>query len=419
MTAHQIFLFLVFFTGKATMLLVFGLVCLCVSRASNASARHLICASALTSAALLPALMLLLPSIPIVPSTMVWLRIPATASQAAGLNPHLAANLEKLATLAWLGGLAFVLVRLVLGRAMLRKQLANAQQVEGAEWHSCFESAARDLGLGPSGIALRRGSVAAPLACGVLRPGLLLPASASQWTALQRRSVLLHELAHIKRRDCLWQLVGQFTCALLWFHPLAWMLQSKLRREEELACDDAVLSAGIAPPAYAEVLLQTARTLHSPLLFACGMSGKGRAADIRNRFAHLLDASLDHRLRAAGARRLVHVFAVLVFALSFANPLTADVYKIGGDVSAPKLTKKVEPEYTVAAKKAKIQGTVLLSVVVGKNGIVQKVTVERSLDPGLDEKAVQAVKAWRFSPALRKGRPVPVQAKIEVNFRLL
>ncbi len=95
------------------------------------------------------------------------------------------------------------------------------------------------------------------------------------------------------------------------------------------------------------------------------------------------------------------------------------VYRIGGGVSAPSLLSKVEPEYSEEARKAKFQGTVVLSVVVDANGNPKELKVVRPLGLGLDQKAIEAVEKWHFRPGLKDGKPVAVAATIEVNFRLL
>ncbi len=94
-------------------------------------------------------------------------------------------------------------------------------------------------------------------------------------------------------------------------------------------------------------------------------------------------------------------------------------YKIGGGVSAPAVILKVEPEYSEEARKAKFQGTVLLSVIVDEKGNPRDLRVVRPLGLGLDEKALEAVMKWRFRPGLKDGRAVAVSAYVEVNFRLL
>jgi TonB family protein len=94
-------------------------------------------------------------------------------------------------------------------------------------------------------------------------------------------------------------------------------------------------------------------------------------------------------------------------------------YRIGGGVSPPAIIFKVEPEYSEEARKAKFQGTVTLSVVVDEKGNPRDIKITRPLGLGLDQKAVEAVEKWKFSPGKKDGKPVPVFAQIEVNFRLL
>ncbi len=94
------------------------------------------------------------------------------------------------------------------------------------------------------------------------------------------------------------------------------------------------------------------------------------------------------------------------------------IYRTGGGVSAPRAIYDPDPEYSDEARKAKYQGVAVLWVVIGADGLPKDIRVSRSLGMGLDEKAVQAVRNWRFEPALKDGRPVAVQLNIEVTFRL-
>ena len=93
-------------------------------------------------------------------------------------------------------------------------------------------------------------------------------------------------------------------------------------------------------------------------------------------------------------------------------------YRIGNGVSAPTLIEKFDPEYTKQALDEKIEGIVVLHVIVAASGITEDIYVIRSLDSGLDRKAIEAVKRWRFKPGTRQGKPVDVKATIEVRFRL-
>jgi len=94
------------------------------------------------------------------------------------------------------------------------------------------------------------------------------------------------------------------------------------------------------------------------------------------------------------------------------------VYRVGGGVSAPRILYRVEPEFSEEARKNKWQGVVLLRVIIGADGLPKNIKVQRALGMGLDEKAVEAVKQWRFKPGQRDGKPVPVVVSMEVSFRL-
>jgi TonB family protein len=95
------------------------------------------------------------------------------------------------------------------------------------------------------------------------------------------------------------------------------------------------------------------------------------------------------------------------------------VAKVGGAVLPPVLAQKQEPEYSEDALATKFQGTVMLSIVVGTDGLAHDIKLLKSLGFGLDEKAAEAVSQWQFKPGTSGGVPVPVSATIEVNFRLL
>ena len=103
----------------------------------------------------------------------------------------------------------------------------------------------------------------------------------------------------------------------------------------------------------------------------------------------------------------------------FGGGIGGGVFLVGGGVTGPTLIYKVEPEYSEEARKAKFQGTVILLIVVDDHGRPRDARVVRQLGLGLDESALEAVMKWRFTPGKKDGKPVAVQATVEVNFRLL
>jgi TonB family protein len=95
-----------------------------------------------------------------------------------------------------------------------------------------------------------------------------------------------------------------------------------------------------------------------------------------------------------------------------------DVYKVGGSVHPPVLISAPDPEYTEAARQAKLSGNVIVGLVVDSSGEPQNVRVVRGLGNELDEKAVEAVQQYKFKPATQDGEPVSADLKVEVNFRI-
>jgi TonB family protein len=117
----------------------------------------------------------------------------------------------------------------------------------------------------------------------------------------------------------------------------------------------------------------------------------------------------------------------MIIAMSVAIPLTVlgvaqddRVYKVGGDITMPEMLRQTTSSYTEEARKAGVQGIVILLAVIRKDGRVDRLKVVRGLGYGLDEQATQEIeKNWRFRPGTLDGNPVDVPATIEVQFNLL
>jgi TonB family protein len=116
------------------------------------------------------------------------------------------------------------------------------------------------------------------------------------------------------------------------------------------------------------------------------------------------------------ARRPPAALAAVILLAVCGLPLLAQgIYKID---SFPKRILKVEPEYTDRARAAKLEGVVVLNVVIDEEGIPRDPLVVRWLGMGLDGKALEAVRQWRFRPAMEDGEPVRLAVVVEVTFRL-
>lgn len=197
--------------------------------------------------------------------------------------------------LAWAAGALVVLAPLMVGTVKVWRLARRAGSISDGSWRRLLVRLSGGLGLRRAVRLLRSDRPVVPASWGLWRPVVLLPACADDWPAGRRRVVLVHELAHVKRWDCLTQLLAQIACAAYWFNPLAWLAARMLRLERERACDDLVLAAGSRPSDYAGHLLEivrSARLLTAPSLAAVSMA---RRFGLEGRLRAILDAGRDRR----------------------------------------------------------------------------------------------------------------------------
>jgi beta-lactamase regulating signal transducer with metallopeptidase domain len=206
-------------------------------------------------------------------------------------------------TLLWLIGAGFWMSRWLIGRLILSRWLRKSHAP--APWClQMLEEAQRQLNL-TRRVRLRLcPQVQTPLTFGLLPPIILLPNQSQDWSAQRAQAVLLHELAHIQRRDWLTQLLGHIAVSLHWFNPLVWYAARQLRLESEKACDDRVLGNLSRPSDYAQHLLDIARTLTRSSPAALPMARPGQ---LETRIDSILDAT---RNRHPATRRAVALAAI-------------------------------------------------------------------------------------------------------------
>jgi beta-lactamase regulating signal transducer with metallopeptidase domain len=198
------------------------------------------------------------------------------------------------ALLVWSAGLVLVLASVLIDRLRLNHLWRHACSRASAESCALLHELCAELRLRRSVTLLQTGRDIMPLTWGSLRPIIVLPACADQWSADRKRVVLLHELAHVKRWDCLTQFIGRIACALYWFNPLAWLAARQMCIERERACDDLVLNAGCKPSRYAEHLFAIAGAFRR----APGMAGMdmARSSQLKTRISLIVEPSRSRRL---------------------------------------------------------------------------------------------------------------------------
>ena len=322
-------------TLKVSAVLLLALIGTLLLRRSSASARHWVLAVGVVSAVVAPALHvlptppvarmapvgpLLLDALP--PGPYVQLTEPVEPVDADGVGSVVALPpggpragrsrpaaasvasgdvIGRLAVTIWLVGAFAGLGALLVGLARLRWLRASSSLVTDGPWHrlcgdlsrSCGLNRGVDLLLGP-----RPGLVAT---WGWRRPAVMLPASASGWTAERMRVVLLHELAHARRGDWFLQMAAETLRCVWWFNPLAWLVRARLRRESEHAADDLVLARGVPAATCATHLVELAREVrkHRTWLPASAMA---RQSNLERRVSAMLNPRTNRRPMTRFAR---------------------------------------------------------------------------------------------------------------------
>jgi TonB family protein len=637
---------------KSAVVLAAAWVAALLLRKHSAATRHLVWTSAFAAILALPFLSAALPALR-VPFSGAILLSPAgaqfqTTVQASGdsglarpVASGVVAGFEHPA--AWSPGWKIWLllfwaagVAVTFGRTLMAYAVAwRVRRAAGPFPVNTLGGLARTVGIfrPVDVLATKPGSM--PVAFGVRRAVILMPADASAWTEDKRRAVLLHELAHVRRHDAATHLLARAALDLYWWNPLAWAAWRQFLKERERAADDLVLHAGTRPSEYASHLLDVARTMQGSAVMAWAAPGMARRSQLEGRLLAILDsganraapsrtsilavtmlaaalvapvaairaqeattqavpADVDAAIRAAQSQRNYEVLESSAAAATLAHKYDAaqkllgaalairaevagkqsveygvglvklaeleqkrnpksgeglyvqaaqilgdhpeaaralthlglaamakhdytqafghfehalqvdpghagtalmwmavvrqaeqntdeterlyqsalaaqdresvdaavvmkvyaqflreqgrdaqagdfdaraaairngnagtvpappeDAYRVGNGVSAPSVLRKTEPEYSEEARVARLQGSVVMSVIIGADGLVQEPRVVRGLGLGLDENAIEAVSQWQFKPGTRDGQPVKVAATIEVNYRLL
>lgn len=335
--------------AKGLLLLLMALLICIKLRRASAAARHLVWALALGGLLLLPVLSLVMPKwqLPILPRlstsaeqpvapALEHLPLPSPAQPAAPIPYHFAkpSEITPLAaipsasaprpqhipqfkprlplavwvTAAWMVAAFLALIPLLVGLLFIRRLVRKAEPLSQAPWPGQIRSLANALALRRPVQLLQTSESTMPMATGLFKPTILLPQGIENWPEEKLRAVLLHELAHVKRRDCLIQALARLAAALHWFNPLAWLALRRLRIERERACDDLVLTAGQRPSAYADHLLDVARTMNDDALASAAAITMARKSQLEGRLLAILDSTRNRRPMSRSA----FIWAVLV-----------------------------------------------------------------------------------------------------------
>ena len=309
---------------------------------------------------------------------------------------------------------------------------------------ACFRQTARRIEPLPRGIqeiATRLGvapefclseQIPGPVTFGLWRPMILLPSRFAEMDRGRQQAIASHELLHVVRRDWVMNMAEEIVLAGFWFHPVVWWLVGRIRLSREQVVDQQVVElTGVRKP-YLHALVEIAagpgavRGLVAPaFLKECQLAERIRSLikeDFMSKRRIIISLVCIAVLTLLAGLAVIRKFPLKTGAppLAASHPIQAapEIFSVGNGVSAPVPIYKVEPQYTKIAKDAKVQGTVVLNIVVDAQGNVSEAKVIKSLDKGLDESAVNTVKTWKFKSATKNGKPVACKVMVEVTFRL-
>lgn len=250
---------------KVSLLLAAALGAAAWLQRSTATVRHQMWTLTFLGALALPLLSVTVPQLPVpvprVSTAAPSLAVPAgggSSSAVTAIEASIVPDLDTALLFAWWAGSVVAVWMVLLSLWRARRLRLTATELLDPAWRKTARTIAGRLSLTSEPRLLMSPSVRTPMAGGLRRPVVFLPADAATWSDEWREVVLAHELAHLVRRDPLRHVVARLAVALYWFHPLAWLAARRARAAQEQACDELVLSLGTRPSVYARVLMDLA-----------------------------------------------------------------------------------------------------------------------------------------------------------------
>ncbi|MGH7620904.1 MAG: M56 family metallopeptidase [Gemmatimonadaceae bacterium] len=424
--------FIISLAVRLTVLLLAGGIAVFAARQSSSAARHVMIAVTLTCVIALPVTMLLvpewrvavLPSPVVAPATaMVPAAMPEAAAQWPTIHPVLVTSyretapdrslapvaapertmsISQAALLVWLVGVLIGALWLAVGRLGLARVRRRAMPLITEDWQELLDAERARAGVAQDVTLLTSDAVSTPVTWGVIEPVIVLPEKALVWSDERRRVVLMHELAHIARRDSATQLVATLASIVYWVHPMVLVAASRLRAECERACDERVLELGTPATDYAAHLLDVARFARSFGAASIVSVAMARPSQLEGRLLAVLRAS-PGRTRSSGRARVlgtlfaacalvaVSAFRPVATALPWRAPelqarpriINGEISRVPADVDRLAAREAIKRKTIVTAARRLRDSTFEKKVTVKSGG-----TLDLDLETGADVKII-------------------------------
>jgi beta-lactamase regulating signal transducer with metallopeptidase domain len=257
----------------------------------------------------------------------------------------------------WASGLIVLLMRLGFGLLGASRLSRESRPLDDPIWQRLLE---RFLAL----VAIKRWvrlkshwRIAVPLTWGIFRPVILMPDDSRNWDEDRQSSALFHELSHVKRIDFAVMLLVRLSLALFWFSPLTWVVFGMLKREQEKACDELVLRAGIKPSTYAATLLQFKRAAGFSWNPSVALLGIFAGPQINDRLVAILRQKLTFKEVKMRTRIILAVTIIFIVSLIGSARPAAPVFEPGNSVmgvaQAPAAPESIQETAAVAVSQEK------------------------------------------------------------------
>ncbi len=416
---------------KVTIILALtGLVSLALQKAS-AAARHLLWSLALVGLLLLPFLIEILPRIqaPIMPAaeqnygqpaldeSMPPLQVnslPIVVSEKIAAPTPASLNWQpdwsQLLAFIWGAGVLFCLLRLAVASLRIRRILANSALVSDVSMFALGQDLSAQLDLQTPVALYVSADLAMPVTAGINRPVILLPVESADWDVAWLRMVLLHELAHIKRRDCLTQMLANIACAIYWFNPLVWFAAKQLRKERELACDDAVLSLGTRASDYAGYLVAIAKSFELNRATEAVTVGMA-CSQLESRVRSILNPKIQRGiLTPSKIVVLAMLITAIVLPLASLQATSQDNKKIAAEQDAQALSLKQKAELDALQSEADSSH---------QSELTEKLAQEKATLEALLKKAEKEKLSASEAQELARGAEKIAKLEAELNAQLV
>jgi beta-lactamase regulating signal transducer with metallopeptidase domain len=345
--------------AKGTLLLAIGWCGTLLLRPAPALARHLIWLTAIIGVLLIPVLariapmnVAMLPSVPVVPDVSPMRDVKTAAVQEPAITPVIAPSASSarassartwlpnpggLAVAVWLTAAIALLIRFVAGMLTVGRIVRRGRALHSPDWMRALGEATARLNLEVRPRLVMSDQVEMAFAFGAFASTIIVPVSAEEWSYDRRRAVLLHELAHIRRRDLVGHALASIACAVYWFNPFVWVAARRLRVESELASDDVVLESGVRPADYAQHLLDLVTSVgqRAPTV-ALAMA---RPKEFEGRLVAILDRANERRAFGRTQRgAMVGLFGLLTMSIAAVVPVPrrSEVVKVFAATPTPR-----------------------------------------------------------------------------------